>query len=282
MLSIPLAIRLGFGLLRSRPTLTILAVGLTALAAAVLGGLFGTVYLLRSLQAEFMTALTVEIELAHDTDAARARVMSEAENWPGAEFVQYVSADNVLREVEAETGENLAPLFGGNPFPAFVRVRFGHAELATLDSLARAAEALPEVLRVVYPRTLWTDLERLALRVRGSFGWIGGLIALLALGLIGFSLRAQVRNLRATWEFLALLGLSQRILGVTLLVQRLTVGALGGLLACGALALLAAAYSLFLLRPISFPFWFHITVWLTALALAAVAGMLTTRRIPAK
>lgn len=281
MLSIPLAIRLGFGLLRSRPTLTILAVGLTALASAVLGGLFGTVYLLRSLQGQFMTALTVEIELAGDTETARANVMSEAENWPGAEFVQYVSADEVMREVEAETGENLAQLFGGNPFPAFVRVRFGHANLSTLDSLARAAEALPEVTRVVFPRTLWTDLERLALRVRGSFGWIGGLLAVFALALIGFSLRAQVRNLRATWEFLAILGMSHRTLGLTLLVQRLVVGALGGLLACGALALLATAYSLFLLRPVSFPFWFHVTVWLTALALTALAGLLTPRRIPA-
>jgi len=281
MLSIPLAIRLGFGLLRSRPTLTILAVGLTALAAAVLGGLFGTVYLLRSLQGQFMTALTVEIELAGDSETARAKVMSEAENWPGAEFVQYVSADEVLREVEAETGENLAQLFGGNPFPAFVRVRFGQAELATLDSVTKAAEALPEVMRVVYPRTLWADLERLALRVRGSFGWIGGLLALLSLGLIGFSLRAQVRNLRSTWEFLAILGMSRRALGVTLLVQRLAVGALGGLLACGALAFLTAAYSLFLLRPVSFPFWFHVTVWLTALALTAMAGLLTSRRMPA-
>lgn len=281
MLSTPLALRLGFGLIRSRPTLTILAVGLVALASAVLGGLFGTVYLLRSLQSQFITALTVEIELARDTDAARAKVMSVAETWPDAEFVQFVSAEEVMREVEAETGENLAELFGTNPFPAFVRVRFGNANLSTLDSLAEAATALREVTRVVFPRTLWTDLERLALRVRGGFGWIGSLMAFLSLFLIGFCLRAQVRNLKATWEFLAILGMSHRTLGLTLLVQKLIVGAMGGLLACGVLILLTTAYSLFLLRPVSFPFWFHLTVWLTAVAMTLIAGLISPRRVPA-
>lgn len=281
MLSVPLALRLGFGLLRSRPTLSILAVGLVALASAALGGLYGTVYLLRSLQSQFITALTVEIELAHDTNEAQVRVMSAAETWPDAEFVQYVSADEVMREVEAETGENLSELFGTNPFPAFIRVRFGHADLSTLDSLARSAEALPDVARVVFPRTLWTDLERLALRVRGQFGWIGGLIALLSMGLIGFCLRAQVRNLRATWEFLAILGMSHRTLSLTLLVQRFIVGTLGGLLACGVLVLLTTAYSLFLLRPVAFPLWFHVTIWLIALALTLLAGLLSPRRVPA-
>ncbi|MBU0508276.1 permease-like cell division protein FtsX [bacterium] len=278
MLNLGLAWRLGLGLLRSRPTLTILAVGLLALGTALIGGLFGTMYLLRNLQTQFLTALTIEIELTYDTEPARTRVMAMAETWPDVEFVQYVPPETVLREVEAETGEDLSALFDVNPFPACVRVRFGHAELRTLDSLGEAAERMPEVSQVVFPRTLWTDLERLGSRVQGGFGWIAALAVLVAIVLVGFCLRAQVRIHQATWEFLAVMGTSRRTFDLTLFIQEILIGAFGGLLACAGLVLLTSAYTLLLLRPISFPFWFHLTVWLTAILLAIIAGLVSPRR----
>ncbi len=273
-----LAFRLGWGTLRSRPTLSILAVGLLALGTALMTGLFGTVFLLRNLQSQFLTAMTVELELVKDTDSSRVAVMARAEAWPGVEFVQYLSPPEVLQEVQKETGEDLQGLFGVNPFPALVRVRFAQTDMTTLDQLTKEASAWSEISEVVYPRTLWSDLQRLASRVQSTFGWPTALFAIVVIGLVGLCLRAQVRNLRATWEFLILSGMSRQTMSLSLLVQAGIVGLIAGLIACGLLSALTSAYSLLLLRDVAFPLWFHLSVILVSVLLAVIAGLFSPRK----
>ncbi|MFZ5433354.1 MAG: cell division protein FtsX [Calditrichota bacterium] len=273
-----LAFRLGWGTLRSRPTLSILAVGLLALGTALMTGLFGTVFLLRNLQSQFLTAMTVELELVKDTDSSRVAVMARAEAWPGVEFVQYLSPPEVLQEVQKETGEDLQGLFGVNPFPALVRVRFAQTDMTTLDQLTKEASAWSEISEVVYPRTLWSDLQRLASRVQSKFGWPTALFAIVVIGLVGLCLRAQVRNLRATWEFLILSGMSRQTMSLSLLVQAGIVGLIAGLIACGLLSALTSAYSLLLLRDVAFPLWFHLSVILVSVLLAVIAGLFSPRK----
>jgi cell division protein FtsX len=273
-----LAFQLGIGTLRSRPTLTVLAVGLLALGTAVMGGLVGTLYLLHSLQGEFVSALSLEIELTGDSEQIRAAVMSQAEAWPGAESVQYVPPELTLREIERETGEDLQTLFGTNPFPSLVRVRFRAASVRFLDSLAAIAQRWPEVSAVVYPRRLWSDLQTLADRLRGGLGLSAALFTLVVVGLVGLCLRAQVRNRAATWEFLMLSGASRNLLGLTLLIQEIAVGLAGGLAACGILILLSMVYRWLFLRNVTFPLWFFAVVGLLALLLSVMAGLLSPRR----
>lgn len=273
-----LAFRLGWGTLRSRPTLSILAVGLLALGTALMTGLFGTVFLLRNLQSQFLTAMTVELELVKDTDSSRVAVMARAEAWPGVEFVQYLSPPEVLQEVQKETGEDLQGLFGVNPFHALVRVRFAQTDMTTLDQLTKEASAWSEISEVVYPRTLWSDLQRLASRVQSKFGWPTALFAIVVIGLVGLCLRAQVRNLRATWEFLILSGMSRQTMSLSLLVQAGIVGLIAGLIACGLLSALTSAYSLLLLRDVAFPLWFHLSVILVSVLLAVIAGLFSPRK----
>lgn len=273
-----LALQLGVGTLRSRPTLSALGVILLALAVAVIGGLLGTVYLLRALQTELLSALNVELELVQDSEEARRAVMTRAEAWPFAEFVQYVPPEATLRELQRETGENLLALFGTNPFPPLVRVRFAAASLETLDSLSLVAEQWPEVAQVVYPRSVWSDLERLRARLRSGVAMLATGIALLSLGLVGLCLRAQVRNRADTWEFLMLMGVSQQTLSLSVLMQEAAVGLLGGIAASAVLAVLASVYGWLFLREVSFPFWFYVSTSLAAIVLCVLAGVLTPRR----
>ena len=273
-----LALKLGLGTLRSRPTLTLLAIVLLAIGSSLLGGLTGTIYLLQGIQAEFLSALTIEVELAGDADSLRAPISEQIEAWPGAEFVQYVSPAMTLREMEMETGENLKELFGDNPFPPLLRVRFGQTDLKTLDSLTSAAARWPGVINVVYPRQLWNRLNDLLRSASGSTAWFAGVLSLLSVLLVGLCLRAQVRYRAATWELVSLCGMSERTLGLSLLMQEGVIGCLGGLLACGVLWVLSLLLGWLLLHTVALPGWFYLLVWLASIALGILAGMLSPKR----
>ena len=274
-----LAFRLGWGTLRSRMALTVLAVILLSVGAAAVAGVVGTVYLLRELERNFLSALSVEIELTSDTEAARSGVMSRAEQWPSAEFVQYISPDQTMREIQRETGEDLQSLFGSNPFPAMVRVRFGHTTLPVVDSLTASAKNWPGVAQVVYPRRLWGDVDRFIQRFRGDLGFTAAGFVLIILALVGLCMHAQVRNRAATWEFLMLSGASTGTLRLSVFVQGALVGLVSGLIACGALYALTIVYSWLFIRPISLPPEFYAAGWLASIVLGIIAGVFSVRRI---
>jgi cell division protein FtsX len=273
-----LALRLGWGTLRSRPTLSLLAIALLALSTAIIGGISGTAYLLEHLQSEFLRALTVELELTDGSKQAQDNVMRMVEAWPGLEFAQYVSPDITLAEMQKETGDDLLALFGYNPFPPIVRVRFGSTSLQVLDSLTDAARGWPDVRGVFYPRRLWSDLGRLVQRMKHEFGPLLGIASLAALVLVGLSLRAQIRYRTATWEFLQLLGMSDRTFGLVLLVQELLIGAAAGFGAVCLLGLLTWFYTWLFLRVVAFPFWFYLLVCLASVSLSLIAGLFSPRR----
>jgi cell division protein FtsX len=273
-----LAFQLGWGTLRSRPTLTLLAVLLLAFGTAIVGAFGGTAYLLRSFQGQFLTALSVELELAADNETSRASVIQRAEAWPSAEFVQYISPDQTLQEVEHETGENLGKLFGANPFPALVRVRFGKISLRGLDSLTALARQWPEVSDVVYPRRLWADFDRLVSRLTGDIGLAALGATVLMLLLVGLCLRAQVRNRAATWEFLQLSGMSLGMIRLALLWQETLAGVMGGLGAAVLLYALTRFYSWLLLCPVAFPPAFYLLLIIASILLAFLAGLLSPPR----
>ncbi len=277
MTNLRLAFRLGWSTLRSRPTLSALAVLLLTLGTAILSALGGSAITLANLKTEFLSALTVEIELSMTDDSTRMAIMAEAEKWPGAEFVQYVPAEVVLDEVQRESGDSLLLLFGYNPFPDLIRIRFGHTEINTVDSLTSAARHWPGVRAVVYPRKLWSEVTRWVSRLRGDIGLSAFLLSFVAVGLVGLCLRAQVRYRTATWEFLSLLGMSHRTLTLALVAQELIVGILGAIGSVLALWLICGFAGWLLVREVALPFWYYVSVFLGGCTLSLVAGLLSPR-----
>ena len=274
-----LAFSLGWGTVRARTALTVLAVILLSLGAAVAGGIWGTVYLLHDLQQEFLSALSVELELVSDSDAARATVTSRASTWPSVEFVQYITPDETLRDIQQETGEDLQSLFGANPFPAIVRVRFGRTTLRTVDSITAAARNWPEVAQIVYPRRLWSDADRFISRFQGGLGAGAAAFVILAALLAGLCIRAQVRNRTAVWEFLRLCGASARTLRLSVLIHSGLCGIIAGLGSCGLLYGLTATYGWLFLHEASLPIPLYLAAWFSALALSILAGMFSVRKV---
>lgn len=280
MTALRLAFSLGFGTLRTRPTLSILAVCLLALGTVALGGLFGSIYLLRGLENEFISGLNLEIELtAGLPEFQRTDIMSRAEQWPGAEFVQFVPPELTLEEIQKETGEDLRQLFGMNPFPPMIRVRFNATSQTTLDSLVFAARRWSGVNAVAYPKKLWSEINGLLDRLTGQLGYAAALLSLVSMVLVGLCLRAQVRNRTESWDFLSLFGMSTATFNLALFAQELIVGFIGGLLACLILLFLTAGYSWLFLRPLALPFWFYACIWMMAMVLAILAGLFSPRRM---
>lgn len=278
-MNLRLALQLGWGTLRSRLALSVLTVILLSLGAAVSTGLWSTVYLLHGLQRDFLSALSVELELVSDAETPRNTVMARAETWPSVEFVQYISPDQTLHDVQKETGEDLLSLFGANPFPALVRVRFGRTTLATVDSVTSAAKNWPEVAQVIYPRGLWSDMDRFIERFQGGLGMAAGALVLIAVALVGLCLRAQVRNRAATWEFLRLSGASGSTLRLSVFVQGALTGLIAGIIACGIVYGLISAYGWLFLREVSLPLEIYGMAWISAMLLGVVAAVFSVRKI---
>lgn len=273
-----LALRLGWSTLRSRPTLTVLAILLLGLGTGLLGGVLATSRSLENLRSGFLSALTLEVELVDESEATRQQVMTLVENWPGVEQVRAVSKAELMSELQQETSEDLERLFGTNPFPSILRVKFSQTELSVLDSLEQTLQGKPGVAAIVFPRELWKSTSNLLARLHGDIGLFAAVIVLLAIGLVGLCLRAQVRNRAGTWELLSFMGMSDHSFGQALLIQELAIGTAGGLLACLLVASLSSLYSWLFLRDISFESWIFVTIFLTAIALALIAGLLTPRR----
>jgi len=263
---------------RSRRTLSLLAVILTAAGTAVLGVLLALVYLLNRFESDFLTPLTVEIELTGEAESVRAPIMAQAQAWPAAEFVQFVPPEATLRDLERETGEDLLTLFGTNPFPPIVRVRFSRANAALVDSLATSAKTWSGVSDVVYPKRLWQEIEDLRSKLRGRLGLSAALFSLAVIVLVGLCFRAQIRNRAATWEFLLLSGVSSQTVGMSLLVQELVVGLIAAAVAVLILYGAAALASWLLLQQLVLPLWVYASTCLIALVITVLAGVLSPRR----
>lgn len=269
-----LILRIGFGLLRSRPTLAVLAVLLLALSSAMISGLSGTAYLLRSVERGLMESLEMELELVDESEATRAGVLSRLQKWPGVQRVRYVSPEEILTEIEATTGEKLRDLFGTNPFPGVMRVRISSTERDQLDSRAAEARNWPQVSAVAYPRNLWQDLERLQRTVRRYSLRIALATALTALLLTGLCFRAQIRSRADEWRLLQHFGMSRRALIVSQVVQAGVTGVIGGALANVLVASVASVYQYLLLTSeVRFPTNTYLQASAVALGIALAAGL---------
>lgn len=265
--------RLGFGVLRSRPTLTLLAVLLLTLGVSVLSVIGAARYFLHTAQGELLAAPILELELASSDPRVYAEIMSRVEEWPGVTGVSYLSAEQVLSEIQAVAGDSLSAILGSNPFPPLLRVRCAETRVTILDSLTAVARQWPEVSAVVFPRQAWDELAKLASKL-DRWLWLAALpLLVITLALAALCLRAQVRNRAATWEFLSLLGMPQSLLSIALLIQQITIGMLAGLFTMGVVWGAIRAFQWLLLRDLALPPIFLPTVVLSPIFLALLAGL---------
>ncbi len=267
------SVRLGLGLLRSRPTLTLLAVLLLSLGVSVLAVIGTARYLLHTAQAELLAAPTLELELVSADPGVYTEIMSRVEDWPGVIGVSYLSPEQVLSEIQAMAGDSLRAMLGTDPFPPLLRVKCAATREATLDSLFAVARQWPEVSAVVFPRQAWDDLAKLVNKL-DRWLWLAAIpLLVLTLILTALCLRAQVRNRAATWEFLSLLGMSRLSLAMALLTQQISIGILGGLMTVTVVWGATLAFQWLLLRDLDLPPLFVVASILSSILLSILAGI---------
>jgi cell division protein FtsX len=267
--------RLGWNTLKSRPTLTVLAILLITTGVLVTSVVMAARYVLNTARSELLAGPGLEIELSNSDSQIGADIMSRVEAWLGVSGATYLSPEQVMHEIEANVGDSLANLLGANAFPAMVRAHFAEPHAQTVDSLASIARQWPNVTSVVYPRNAWNDLTRLIDKVR-RWLMIGALpLYIFTLILTALCLRAQVRNRKTTWEFLSLLGMSRATSLMALSTQQLVVGVLAGMLSCGLLWGTVHVSQWLLLHEFRLPALYFISTLLAGIVTAQLAGLAT-------
>jgi cell division protein FtsX len=269
----PLRLLASFALraLASRPTLTLLALILLTLSATLIASIAGSLYFLSSLRGSLLSDLAVEIELT--SDSTKQDVYQKLSARRDVQSSLYLTPSEVLHEIERETGESVRDLLQENPFPPLIRVKLRAPTLAQLDVFVADVKAWPGVLDASYPKRLWERLDQLAVSLRGKFGMLAGLFALLAWSLVGLTLRAMLRYRQATWELLLQLGLHPRDLSWIKLMMEIALGLLAGVVSALALYGLAILAGWALLQPVEVPYYLLGATVGGAVALAVLAGL---------
>ncbi len=270
----------GWRTLWLRPGLSLLAGLLLAFALWLCAALLGTLLLLKDLRRDLLASLATDIELCQDvTDEEKTHIASLLKKWPGAAEVAYISPDSALQLYSAEVGENLHDLFGGNPFPPVLRVRFEGVSHSWMDSLAVQAGQWKGVVGVVYPREIWLRFDRIAGRIRGSLGFGALGFFLVSLWMVALALRAQFMARRKEWRLLTLLGMASGGLRRIAQVHSVLVGAVAGVLAVVGVWMLLFLYHLAFLEKLSLPAWFYMTIILAGVVFMVPIGPLIGRAV---
>lgn len=273
-------VRQGWQTLCARPGLSVLAVLMLAFTLWLCAGLLGSLLLLHSLEQGLLRDLAADIELRHDvTDAQKAHIANQAERWPGVAQVSYISPDSALRLHSSEVSENLEAIFGGNPFPPVLRVRFEGVSHRGADSLAVQAARWEGVTGVVYPREIWQHLERLAHKIQGRIGLVALGLLVVSLFMVTLVLRAQFIGRQNEWRLLLLLGMGRGSLRLIAQVQAATVGIAAGVVAALGVRGLVFVYYLVFLERMNLPAWFYAVTVLAGAAFTVISGAIVPKGV---
>ncbi|MBU6367346.1 MAG: ABC transporter permease [Gemmatimonadetes bacterium] len=254
---------------RRAPLLALLGVGTMALSLFAFG-LFALVAM--NLQASLGVLedrVEVRAFLADSVPAEAVETVRGAlASLPGVASVGYVSRDSALRRARVEL-EEFRDLLEGTPLPASLEVRLTPTARtpAQVQAIAAQAEALPQVEEVRYGREWVEKLHRLRTAAGVAATLLGGAFAVVALLLIGSTIRMAILTRTREIEIMRLVGATDAFIRLPYLLDGAAKGLVGGTLAVGATWGVHVAAS-HLLVPTQF-----FAPWQAALALVAGGGL---------
>ncbi|MBE9609127.1 permease-like cell division protein FtsX [Chitinilyticum piscinae] len=184
--------------------------------------------------------LTLFLKNGHDIAATKTLEQDLARR-AGMAKVRYVPRDEALKQLEAATGtgELLAGL-GENPLPdAFVLTLHG-TSAAPVEALQAEMAKHPLVDEVQLDSAWAQRLEKIVALGRSVFDVLAALLALSLLLITGNAIRMQILTRREEIEVARLIGATDAFIRRPFVHFAAVQGVLGGLLACGVVALLLA------------------------------------------
>jgi cell division transport system permease protein len=146
--------------------------------------------------------------------------------------VRYVTPDEALKQAQAQGLGDLAGATGSNPFPASLDIQVRSIQdLAGVDALVRKEAQLDPQLQTSYDAGAYQRLGQLIFSLSVAGLVLLGLLAAVALGITGASVRGVVVSRREELRALDLLGSPGWILRAPFVTQGMLTGLLAGLIA---------------------------------------------------
>ncbi|MFV1985854.1 MAG: cell division protein FtsX [Gemmatimonadota bacterium] len=278
--------REAFASFRRSPLLSALSVSAIGLSLLILG--------LFSLSAHNISAAIGDVERRVEVvgylleDAGEERIAiarSEMEAYPEIEEVRYVSKTEALVTARRDLSE-FSEVYQGlevNPLPASLHLRLaeGFRGPDAVETVAARLSGYDFIEDVRFGEGWVEQLFAIRRMVGGAAGVLGGAFALVAVLLIGTSVRMAILARSEEIEVMQTIGATEGYIQRPFLVEGFFTGLLGGLLA---LAFTRLGYSVFMTR---FP-GFEAIAWLpdhwivagigAAAVLGALAAVLAVRR----
>lgn len=232
------SIREAFAALHRAPGLATLSAASISFSLFVFGIFILAAYNVELTLQQVEERVEVVAYLADDLDADQlAALQAEVRAFPEVADVRFVSKFEAMRNAVRELTE-FREVFSDlevNPLPASLEVRL-RPEFRGPDAVARVAEQLdlyPFVEDVRYGRDWVEKLDRLR-RIAGAVASIlGTAFALVAVIIIGTTIRIAVFSRRDEIQIMQLVGASDALIRRPFLLEGLLTGLAGGLLALG-------------------------------------------------
>lgn len=220
---------------RRAPLLGILGVVTIAFSLFAFG-LFGLVAInIRAALREVEDRVEIRAFLAEGVpDAQVDTLMQKISRFPEVADVGFVSPDSALTRARAEL-EEFRDVMDGTFLPASVELRLkeGARDPATVDALSRRLLTFPVVEDVRYGREWVEKLYRIR-NIAGLAGSVlGGVFALVALIIIGSTIRMAILARTREIEIMRLVGATNWFVRLPYLIDGTLKGLAGGVLAVG-------------------------------------------------
>ncbi|RMH65959.1 MAG: ABC transporter permease [Calditrichaeota bacterium] len=209
----------------------------------------------------FKNRVELEVFLEPGADDNDAQVLArQVRAMPEVEQVRYISKKQAAERFEKEFGRSVYDVLQSNPLPTslIVHLKPAYRNALSIDRLVRQLNKMEDVDEVVYPQRVIALIDRYL-----NVVYIGGVTVLLLLLIITFvliynTIRLTIYARRDIIEVMKLVGATKRFIKRPFLIEGLLQGAIGSVLAIGAVwgvSLLIRDHLYSGLLPVGTPIW---------------------------
>ena len=215
----------------------------TSFFALVLLALFSTVSLsFLDVIKELHSRVELEVFLSESMKEPQAMdALQQVKSLKGVREALYVSKDEAAQTFTHDFGEDIVKILGSNPLPRSIRLKF-NPEYARPDSIERIVpqiQAIAPGVDIRYNQLFLDQIEQNARLFTLVTGGIGILISLATIVLIGYTIQLAMYSRQEKIRTMRLVGATGWFIGAPYIIEGALQGLLSGLLAAGALWLIA-------------------------------------------
>ncbi len=200
-------------------------------------------------------------------------------------YTEFITKDEAAKRLQEDLGEDFVDFLGFNPLLSSIDVKL-KAEYANPDSLAMIERELknnPQINEVFYQRDLVTLVNQNLRRIGAVILIFCGLLSVVALALINNTIRLSIYSKRFLIKTMQLVGATQGFIRRPFVVQGITHGIVGALIANLLIGFMIyfisqSAPEVFALQDIEISILLFIIVFLLGIVITAISTTFAVSR----